>query len=101
MLHEVKIDGGELLAQLSEIGITLLLFTIGLKLQPRALLQTKIWGTTVIHMAAMQLLFMAVLYLAGSLVPSLNLDLTATLGDRLRPDVFEHRVRHPDHAGTG
>ena len=79
VLHEVKIDGGEILAQLSEIGITLLLFTIGLKLQPRALLQSKIWGTTVIHMAAMQLLFMATLYLAGSLVPSLNLDLTATM----------------------
>ena len=79
VLHEVNVDGGELLSQLSEIGITLLLFTIGLKLQPRALLQTKIWGTTVIHMAAMQLLFMAVLYVAGALLPSLNLNLTATL----------------------
>lgn len=79
VLHEVKVDGGAFLAQLSEIGITLLLFTVGLKLQPRALLQTKIWGTTVIHMAAMQILFMALLYAAGAMMPSLGLDLSATL----------------------
>ena len=79
VLHEINVDGGELLQQLSKIGITLLLFTIGLKLQPKDLLQTKVWGTTLIHMAAMQLLFMGVLYAAGALVPGLQLDLTGIL----------------------
>ncbi|MFT6955632.1 MAG: glutathione-regulated potassium-efflux system ancillary protein KefC [Halieaceae bacterium] len=76
VLHEINVDGGELLQQLSEIGITLLLFTIGLKLQPKDLLQTKVWGTTLIHMTAMQLFFMGVLYAAGTLAPGLLLDLT-------------------------
>ena len=79
VLHEMNVGGGELLHQLSTIGITLLLFSIGLKLQPRDLLKTRIWGTTLLHMAAMQLLFMAVLFAAGKLMPGLGLDLTATL----------------------
>ncbi len=79
VLHELEVGSGELLARLSEIGITLLLFTIGLKLQPKGLLQTKVWGTTLIHMAAMQLFFMVVLYAAGALLPGLGLDLTGVL----------------------
>ena len=35
VLHEFELEGGEILHSLSDIGITLLLFTIGLKLQPR------------------------------------------------------------------
>ncbi len=77
ILHGVELHGGELLSTLSEMGITLLLFTIGLKLQPRELLKPQVWGTTLVHMAVMQLLFMAVLYLLNTLVPSLGLDLTA------------------------
>jgi len=79
VLHELNVGGGELLQQLSALGITLLLFSIGLKLQPRDLLKTRIWGTTLLHMAAMQLLFMAVLFAVGRLMPGLGLDLTATL----------------------
>ena len=79
VLHEVNVDGGELLAQLSKIGITLLLFIVGLKLQPSALLKTKVWGTTLIHMAVMQLLFMALLYVADILLPDLDLNLPAIL----------------------
>ena len=78
-LHEFELVGGEILHRLSDIGITLLLFTIGLKLQPRELLKTRVWGTTVVHMIVMQLFFMAVLYLANSLVPAFNLDMTALL----------------------
>lgn len=79
VLHELDVGGGELLQQLSSLGITLLLFSIGLKLQPRDLLMPRIWGTTFLHMAAMQLLFMALLYAVGQLMPGLGLDLTATL----------------------
>ena len=79
VLHSMKLEGGEVLGTLSELGITLLLFTIGLKLQPRALLQPQVWSTTLIHMAAMQLLFMAVLYLLNLIVPSIGLSLTSTM----------------------
>ena len=78
-LHGMELQGGEILATLSEMGITLLLFTIGLKLQPKELLKPQIWGTTLAHMAAMQLMFMAVLYLLNLMLPSLGLDLTGTL----------------------
>ncbi|MEH6583210.1 MAG: cation:proton antiporter family protein [Halioglobus sp.] len=79
VMHEFKLEGGGLLQDISDIGITLLLFTIGLKLQPRELLKTRVWGTTIIHMAAMQLLFMGVLFLANSLFDAFQLDLTALL----------------------
>ncbi len=51
VLHEFNMDSGPLLETLAELGITLLLFTIGLKLEPKKLLETKVWGTTLIHMA--------------------------------------------------
>jgi len=77
ILHGLDFSGGEVLFILSEMGITLLLFTIGLKLQLGKLIKMVVWGTTLAHMAAMQLLFMAVLYLLHLLVPSLGLDVTA------------------------
>lgn len=79
VLHEFNLEGGELLRNMSDIGITLLLFTIGLKLQPLELLKTRVWGTTLIHMAVMQLFFMGLLYLANTLVPMFQLDMTAVL----------------------
>ncbi|MFV0476327.1 MAG: cation:proton antiporter [Parahaliea sp.] len=74
VLHELHIGGGDILHVFSEIGITLLLFTIGLKLQPKNLLQHRIWGTTLAHMALMQLFFLALFYLANLLVPSLDIN---------------------------
>jgi predicted Kef-type K+ transport protein len=79
VLHETDIEGGALLQQLADLGVTLLLFTIGLKLQPAELLKPKVWGTTLIHMACMQLLFTLFLLGAGLLLPGLGLELTATL----------------------
>lgn len=79
ILHGMELRGGQVLSTLSEMGITLLLFTIGLKLQPKELLKPQIWGTTIVHMGAMQLFFMAVLYLLNLLVPSLGLSLTGSL----------------------
>jgi predicted Kef-type K+ transport protein len=78
-MHEMELDGGELLHTLSGIGITLLLFTIGLKLEARKLLQPRIWGTTIVNMAVLQLLFTAVLFAADALFPAIELNLDATL----------------------
>lgn len=77
VLHEFDMEGGDILHSLSDIGITLLLFTIGLKLQPLELLKTRVWGTTLIHMALMQGFFMAFLFLANSLIPAFGLNLVA------------------------
>jgi glutathione-regulated potassium-efflux system ancillary protein KefC len=60
---------------LADMGITLLLFTIGLKLQVRDLLATRIWGTTLLHMLVTQLVMLGILSLVGQLVPGLGLSL--------------------------
>jgi predicted Kef-type K+ transport protein len=79
ILHELDADGGEMLALLSEMGITLLLFSIGLKLQIKDLLLPRIWGTTLVHMLVTQLVLLALLSLVGQLVPELGLNLNASL----------------------
>lgn len=79
VLNEFDIVPGVLLESLANIGITLLLFTIGLKLQPAVLLKPSVWGTTIIHMAIMQLLFLSLLLVANAMVPALGLDITAAL----------------------
>lgn len=79
ILHETNIQGGELLHDLANLGVTLLLFTIGLKLTPSELLKPRVWGTTFIHMAIMQLFFIGVLWLADRLMPGLGLALSDTL----------------------
>lgn len=79
ILHEFGAQSGVFLAEVSELGVTLLLFSIGLKLQPAKLLERRIWGTAVVHMIAMQIMFSAALWLAVTLLPSLGLDTRAIL----------------------
>jgi predicted Kef-type K+ transport protein len=74
LLHEVELQGGPVLQELAGFGITLLLFTIGLKLDLRGLLKVSVWGTTVSHMALSQVLFSALLVLAATTLPVLGLD---------------------------
>lgn len=56
-LHSFGIESSEVLTLLSDLGITLMLFTIGLKLNIRRLLKTEVWLTTVSHMAVSIVLF--------------------------------------------
>jgi glutathione-regulated potassium-efflux system ancillary protein KefC len=77
VLHELGAEPGPLLPLVAEIGVTLLLFTIGLKLQPAELLRTKVWGSTLLHMVATQLLFTVLLLLFGMALPELGLDLAS------------------------
>jgi len=79
VLHELDVVGGELLKVLSDMGITLLLFSIGLKLQVRDLLKAQIWATTLIHMLVTQVAMLGILSLAGKLFPDLGLTIKASL----------------------
>ncbi len=57
-----------MLSKLAELGVTLLLFTIGLKLNLRALIRPEVWAVTVIHMAitiALSMLALTALALLG------------------------------------
>ena len=54
--------GGEILQKLSDVGITLLLFVVGLKLNPRIIAQPQVWAVSGLHMAIVVPLFGAVIY---------------------------------------
>ena len=51
---------------IADFGVTLLLFTIGLKLNPRTLAQPEVWGTASLHMAATVVLAAVILMAASS-----------------------------------
>jgi len=55
-LHALGVKPDHSLEVLSELGITLLLFTIGLKLNIKTLFKTEIWGSAVSHMSSIVLL---------------------------------------------
>ena len=69
-LHAVGAESGKFLYEAADLGVTLLLFTIGLKLKISALVRTEVWGVAGIHMAAVTLLMtLFVLFLAKLSVP--------------------------------
>ena len=53
---------GEVLTVMADLGVTLLLFTIGLKLRVKDLLRAEVWGVTSIHILTVSILF--AIYLA-------------------------------------
>ena len=56
-LKSAGFESSQGLQRIADIGVTLLLFTIGLKLQVRTLLKPAIWAGTTIHMAVFVVLF--------------------------------------------
>ena len=71
-LHAFGVEPVASMATISELGITLLLFTIGLKLNAKDLAQREVWGTASIHMLAWSGLI-ALLIFAMSVLSSLAL----------------------------
>jgi glutathione-regulated potassium-efflux system ancillary protein KefC len=61
-------EGGKFLNEIADLGVTLLLFSIGLKLQVGKLLKPQIWGVALTHMVIMVLL-VALLLLPLTLLP--------------------------------
>ena len=57
VLHAFGIEGGELIDELAELGVLLLLFTIGLKLRLPNLIAPEVWGGASIHMFISVVLF--------------------------------------------
>jgi glutathione-regulated potassium-efflux system ancillary protein KefC len=50
VLHAAGIEGGETIGNIADLGVTLLLFTIGLKLKVKGLMRPEIWAGTTIHL---------------------------------------------------
>ncbi len=65
VLHALGVEGGQVLREMANLGVLLLLFSIGLKLRLRNLLAPEIWGTAVFHMALVVLLASGFLLLPG------------------------------------
>ncbi len=71
----------ELLQKLADLGITLLLFTIGLKLSIRTLAKPQVWAVSVLHSSIVVMVFSFIIYLlsfAGMALVA-DLDLSSTL----------------------
>ena len=67
-----------LLSELSDLGVTLLLFTIGLKLRVSSLLKPEIWGVATLHMLISVIVFGAILLGLGTIGLALFVDLELT-----------------------
>jgi len=55
--------GGDFLNEMADLGITLLLFTIGLKLKLKNLIKIEIWGTATLHILIFSAICFAILLL--------------------------------------
>ncbi|MCG8462737.1 MAG: cation:proton antiporter [Holophagales bacterium] len=80
-LFAVGIDPGEVIEHFADMGVTLLLFTLGLKLRLDTLLRPEVWGVAFLHMTAVTAAFaLALPLLAVVGLPLLaDLDLRTSL----------------------
>ena len=72
--NALGIGSGEGLAPLADAGILLLLFTIGLKLDPKDLAPRYVWGSALLHMVVAVPLTAIVIYAVGALYAPLAFD---------------------------
>ena len=81
VLNASGAEGGEFLRATADLGVTLLLFTIGLKLQLRSLAAPQVWGVATLHMGLVTAMICGLLLLLGTLgLPLLaELDLRTAL----------------------
>ena len=68
-------ESGVFLNEMADIGVTLLLFTIGLKLRVKELLKAEVWGVTMLH----TLIISSILTMGVLLLNALQLPLFAEL----------------------
>jgi predicted Kef-type K+ transport protein len=62
LLNAQGFAGGEVLHKLADLGITLLLFTVGLKLNLKVLMRPQVWAVTGLHVAIIIALFGLVIF---------------------------------------
>ncbi|PCI71432.1 MAG: potassium transporter Kef, partial [Gammaproteobacteria bacterium] len=62
LLNYLGVVSGEMLLKLADLGITLLLFTVGLKLNLKVLVKPQVWSVTLIHIIIIIGLFSSAIY---------------------------------------
>ena len=80
-LNYLGAESGSFLEEMADLGITLLLFSIGLKLRIKELLCVEVWGVTLIHMLIVSIFMTISLLLLGAAgLPLFNeLDLASAM----------------------
>ena len=76
VLGGLGFTGGEVLQKLSDLGITLLLFTVGLRMNPKILAKPHVWAVTGLHMALSIAVFSALILSIAAMDASLFSGLT-------------------------
>lgn len=64
-LNSIGVTGGETLKTVADAGVTLLLFTIGLKLKIKSLAKPEVWAGTSIHMIVTVTIFGSLIWMLG------------------------------------
>ena len=62
VLQAIGVEGGKTLEKIADLGVTLLLFSIGLKLRLGSLAKSEIWAGASIHMIVTVIVFGAGIY---------------------------------------
>lgn len=105
MLNAAGAEAGEFLRVIADLGVTLLLFTIGLKLRLKALLPPYIWGVASLHMALVTgLMTLFVLFLSAlglPLVAGVDLQTALIIAFALTFSSTVFAVKILDQAGAG
>ena len=76
ILHAQGYESDAQLSLISDLGITLMLFTIGLKVNFKQLMRPSIWGTTVVSMSSWLILCMPALTFGAVALSSTIFDMT-------------------------
>ncbi|MDH3354278.1 MAG: cation:proton antiporter [Chromatiales bacterium] len=81
LLNYLGIASGEMLQKLADLGITLLLFTVGLKLNIRVLIKPQVWSVTILHIATVVAIFGVIIFALSLMKVSLfsGVDLKTSL----------------------
>ena len=75
LLHALGAEADEFLNTIADMGITILLFSIGLKLRLQALTRPEVWGVASIHMVLVTFMFAALVMLFSQIGLPLFVDL--------------------------
>lgn len=67
ILNSLGIVSGESLHKLADLGITLLLFTVGLKINVKELIRPQVWAVTVLHISVIIVAFGSLIFVLAIL----------------------------------
>ena len=105
MLNALGTKGGDFLNVMADLGITLLLFSIGLKLKLKSLARLEVWGVATLHMAVATLLIAAMVLLLSytnlPLLSGLDMETALLIGFAMSFSSTVFAVKILDELGAG